>query len=425
MTPYDVDDPTTDEDSARNFKLTIPTLMWHKKSGGTIGQTFYVDPPNKPGICVPYFIKSTKNEDMNQPGIRFFNLWDTNENSKGKLNRVGRVFPDNQIVVIDDDELVAALSYKSNRNWTLPAPEVSLITPNIFDTDTSDDVGILSGDGKTLWVTYRLDSTGFTNSLHCNYYQNIIGPDTGCTISYNPEFIAQGDIVKGFENPDMILVGTREESLKIKMREIYGKMAKNNPIFCFMTPLEAELVKISLNGFVTTKISFANMISDLCDQLGADKTTVLRAVGSDTRIGRKYFNPGLSFGGPCFPRDTKALKQLMDQNNIPSNILKSTTEYNEEHNRRYAEYLASDNPVLKEAAKVSTGAIEEATGYLFTNVCYKEGSKIPIIEESAKLKIAENLVKKYKKHVTIMDTPEIIREVQKEYGSLFVYKIDQ
>lgn len=253
----------------------------------------------------------------------------------------------------------------------------------------------------------------------------LLPSDTGCTISYNPEFIAQGDIVKGFENPDMILVGTREESLKIKMREIYGKMAKNNPIFCFMTPLEAELVKISLNGFVTTKISFANMISDLCDQLGADKTTVLRAVGSDTRIGRKYFNPGLSFGGPCFPRDTKALKQLMDQNNIPSNILKSTTEYNEEHNRRYAEYLASDNPVLKEAAKVSTGAIEEATGYLFTNVCYKEGSKIPIIEESAKLKIAENLVKKYKKHVTIMDTPEIIREVQKEYGSLFVYKIDQ
>lgn len=253
----------------------------------------------------------------------------------------------------------------------------------------------------------------------------LLPSDTGCTISYNPEFIAQGDIVKGFENPDMILVGTREESLKITMREIYGKMAKNQPVFCFMTPVEAELVKISLNGFVTTKISFANMISDLCDQLGADKTTVLQAVGSDTRIGRKYFNPGLSFGGPCFPRDTKALKQLMDQNNIPSNILKATTEYNEEHNRRYAEYLASDNPILKEAAKVSTGAIEDITGYLFMNVCYKEGSKIPIIEESAKLKIAENLVKKYKKHVTIMDTLEIIREVQKEYGSLFAYKIDQ
>ena len=249
----------------------------------------------------------------------------------------------------------------------------------------------------------------------------LLPPESGCSISYNPEFIAQGDIVKGFENPDMILVGTREQFIADKLREVYSKMAKNQPVFCFMTPLEAELVKISLNGFVTTKISFANMISDLCDQLGANKQTVLQAVGSDTRIGRKYFNPGLSFGGPCFPRDTKALKQLMDQNNIPSSILKATTEYNEEHNRRYAEYLASDNPVLKKVAEEATGVSEEASGYLFQNVCYKEGSTIPLIEESAKLKIAEILVKEYKKRVTIKDTPEIIKEVQKEYGSLFSY----
>ena len=193
MNPYDPADPTTEEDSARNFKLNIPTLMWHKSSGATIGQTFYVDPPSETGICIPYFIKSTKNVDMNQPGIRFFNLWDNNKNVNGKLNRVGRVFPDNQIVVIDDDEIVAALSYKSNRNWTLPAPEVSLINPNLFDTDTSDDIGVLTGDSKTLWVTYRLDSTGYTNSLHCNYYQKMVGPDTGCTITAQNVAVKFGD----------------------------------------------------------------------------------------------------------------------------------------------------------------------------------------------------------------------------------------
>lgn len=193
MNPFDAADPTTEEDSARNFKLNIPTLMWHKASGATIGQTFYVDPPSKTGICVPYFIKSTKNQDMNQPGIRFFNLWDNNINVNGKLNRVGRVFPDNQIVVIDDDEIVAALSYKSNRNWTLPAPEVSLINPNIFDADTSDDIGVLTGDSKTLWVSYRLDSTGYTNSLHCNYYQKMVGPDTGCTITAQNVAVKFGD----------------------------------------------------------------------------------------------------------------------------------------------------------------------------------------------------------------------------------------
>jgi nucleotide sugar dehydrogenase len=247
----------------------------------------------------------------------------------------------------------------------------------------------------------------------------LVPKETGCTISYNPEFIAQGDIVKGFENPDMILVGTTNDYVRTKLQEIYTRQTKNEPVFCFMTPLEAELVKISLNGFITTKISFANMVSDLCDQLGANKQTVLQAVGSDTRIGRKYFNPGLSFGGPCFPRDTKALKQLMDQNQIPSNILKATTEYNEEHNRRYAEYLISDNPVLKQSAQQATGAVENDNAILFTNVCYKEGSQIPIIEESAKLKIAEALVKQYNKKVIIKDTPDIIREVKKEYGSLF------
>lgn len=193
MNPYDPADPTTEEDSARNFKLNIPTLMWHKSSGATIGQTFYVDPPSETGLCVPYFIKSTKNQDMNQPGIRFFNLWDNNKNVNGKLNRVGRVFPDNKIVVIDDDEIIATLSYKSNRNWTLPAPEVSLINPNLFDTDTSDDVGVLTGDSKTLWVTYRLDSTGYTNSLHCNYYQKMVGPDTGCTITAQNVAVKFGD----------------------------------------------------------------------------------------------------------------------------------------------------------------------------------------------------------------------------------------
>jgi nucleotide sugar dehydrogenase len=241
-----------------------------------------------------------------------------------------------------------------------------------------------------------------------------------CSVSYNPEFIAQGDIIRGFENPDIILVGTNEDSLKPRMTEIYSRMAINMPQFHFMTPLEAEIVKISLNGFITTKISFANMVSDLCDTLGANKFAVLNAVGSDTRIGRKYFNPGLSFGGPCFPRDTKALKQLMDQNGVPSQLLQSTTEYNEEHNRRFAENLVSDTG-LRQKTQEATGCLIYGNEYIFTNVCYKEGSKIPLIEESAKLKIAEILVKKHQKRVIITDTESILREVRKEYGTLFTY----
>jgi nucleotide sugar dehydrogenase len=249
-----------------------------------------------------------------------------------------------------------------------------------------------------------------------------------CSISYNPEFIAQGEIVKGFLNPDMILVGTNVPTILTPiLTDIYSSMTENTPIYSFMTPLEAEIVKISLNGFITTKISFANMISDLCDEVGANKQTVLSAIGSDSRIGRKYFNPGLSFGGPCFPRDTQALRQLMDQHDIKSDILEATTNYNNHHNQRFAENLVSKNITLKQQTMKTIECTEHFdhtnndSFFKFTKVCYKPGSPIPIIEESAKLKIAEILVKKYGKKVTIEDTEPLIQEVKKEYGTLFTY----
>jgi nucleotide sugar dehydrogenase len=295
-----------------------------------------------------------------------------------------------------------------------------------------------------------------------NYIQDIgkqlINHCKNITLSYNPEFVAQGDIVRGFENPDIILVGTESEELKSTLKEIYDRMTTNQPKYCFMKPTEAEIVKISLNGFITTKISFANMISDLCDTLhDVNKATVLDAIGSDSRIGTKYFRPGTSFGGPCFPRDTKALKQLMDQNGIQSNILKATTEYNEEHIRFQTYQLLSEDtnisnkmqeiltcdiiPFLTEDAEnnllnqsISTpklcdrGILNENRDnrqiYRFSNVCYKDNSKIPIIEESAKLKIAERLSKLYNKKVMIRDVEPIINEVKKEYGSLFNYEIE-
>jgi nucleotide sugar dehydrogenase len=234
--------------------------------------------------------------------------------------------------------------------------------------------------------------------------QQLIPDCENCSINYNPEFVAQGEIIKGFENPDMVLVGTNcKDQLTPHLTDIYNKIVKNTSVIHFMTPLEAEIVKISLNGFITTKISFANMITDLCVEAGANPYIVLNAIGSDTRIGAKYFQPGMSFGGPCFPRDTKALKQLMDQHKIPSLLLEATTQYNEHHIERDAEKLSNKDE------------------HEFTDVCYKPNVHIPIIEESAILKIAEILVKKYKKKVVIKDVPELNAEVKKEYGSLFEY----
>jgi len=181
-TPFDPQNPTNQIGLARHFKLSMPTLMWHKSTGNTIGQTFYIDPPNY-NLCTPQYIQSTPNPDMNDPGIRYYHLWDTNPDSNGNLNRIGKVFPDQEIIVIDDEEIIAAMSYKANRNWTLPAPKVSLITPNILSPFSQTATGCLTADTQSCWITYRLDSetTGFTNSLHCNYYTKIVGPSTGCT----------------------------------------------------------------------------------------------------------------------------------------------------------------------------------------------------------------------------------------------------
>ena len=239
----------------------------------------------------------------------------------------------------------------------------------------------------------------------------LINKCKNCTLNYNPEFVAQGDIVQGFENPDIILFGTPDEpTLRPIITEIYTKMTQKSsntpPKFCFMQPLDAEIVKISLNGFITTKISYANMISDYCDKVGANKSIVLDSVGSDSRIGTKYFKPGHSFGGPCFPRDTRALKLCMDKEEIMSDLLKATTDYNNWHTKFQAKqimYTADDETII------------------IDGVCYKEGSNIPIIEESAKLKIAYELAKA-NFNVVIRDTPELIKEVKKEYGNLFDYE---
>lgn len=203
--PFDPQDPTDKIGLARHFRLSIPNLMWHKTTGTTIGQTFYIDPPDY-DLCTPYYIKSSRNVDMNDPGIRYFHLWDTNPDGNGNLNRVGKVFPDQQIIVIDDEEIVAALSYKANRNWTLPAPRVNLIAPSVCLGDDLPD-GIMVNDKQIMWVTYRLDTTtGTTTSLHCNYYGRVVGPSTGCTdttqnvaIKFGPEFPFLNDDALSFE----------------------------------------------------------------------------------------------------------------------------------------------------------------------------------------------------------------------------------
>jgi len=183
LQPYNPSNPEDTTGQARNFKLHIPWLMWHKNPECCFGETFWVDPPNFDDLDLfkVNYIESTKNDGMNQPGIRYYHLWDTNRNANGIPSRIGKVFPDSKLVIIDDEEIIAAMSYKSNRNWTLSAPQISLITPNTCGVATSTIDGVLTSSNETMFVTYRFSNDSeFTNSLHSNYYSKISGNNNDC-----------------------------------------------------------------------------------------------------------------------------------------------------------------------------------------------------------------------------------------------------
>jgi hypothetical protein len=250
--PFDPQNPTDDIGLARHMKVTLPTLMWHKTTGTTIGETFMIDPPNY-DLCVPYYIKSKVNNDMNEPGIRYYQLWDLNPDVNGNLNRVGKVFPDQQIIIIDDEEIVAAISNKSNRNWTLPAPQISLITPNVCFTNNLNSDGIMKNDVERMWVTYLFENTtGFTNSLHCNYYSVINGPSTGCTdtsknvaVRFGPEF--------PFLNPNFSsgdLTGFPANSMKLLCQKVSGD-TRPNPTSWKVIDITSQLSASTVNGNLT------------------------------------------------------------------------------------------------------------------------------------------------------------------------------
>jgi len=250
--PFDPQNPTDDIGLARNLKVTLPTLMWHKTTGTTIGEVFMIDPPGY-DLCVPYYIKSSVNTDMNDPGIRYYQLWDLNPDANGNLNRVGKVFPDQQIIIIDDEEIVAALSYKSNRNWTLPAPQLSLITPNVCFTNNLNSEGLMTNDVQRLWVSYLLENTtGFTDSLHCNYYSVVRGPSTACNdttknvaVRFGPEF--------PFLNPNFSsgnLTGFPANAMKLICQVVSGD-TRPNPTSWRVIDVTSQLTASTVNGNIT------------------------------------------------------------------------------------------------------------------------------------------------------------------------------
>lgn len=239
-----------------------------------------------------------------------------------------------------------------------------------------------------------------------NIATEILRDSPNVTITYNPEFIAQGDIIKGLLQPDMVLIGEGSNSIGDHLEEHYKRMTENEPAICRMSAESAEICKLATNCFITMKISYANQVGDIADRTpNANKFDILRAVGSDSRVGQKCILPGYGFGGPCFPRDNRALGLYAKSVGINPMLMTATDEYNFYHADRMAEKLLE----------------EDKEEYVFEDVAYKPQCPVPIVEESQPLAVACRLVKAGKK-VLIRDRRIIVDAARKEWGKIFSYE---
>jgi UDPglucose 6-dehydrogenase len=201
-----------------------------------------------------------------------------------------------------------------------------------------------------------------------------VGPDLG--LCYNPEFIALGSVVRDMLFPDSILIGESDTKAGDMLQTIYLQMCEKKPPVQRMNFINAELTKISVNTYVTTKISYANMLADICDRLpGADVDVVTKALGADTRIGGKYLKGAMGYGGPCFPRDNVAFAALARKIGARADVAEATDRINNYQIDRLAGLVAK---FAKAGSRIA-----------ILGLSYKPLT--PVVEESHSVKLAARL----------------------------------
>jgi len=201
----------------------------------------------------------------------------------------------------------------------------------------------------------------------------------GFGLCYSPEFIALGSVIRDFLNPDFVLLGEYDQRAGEHLESCYREVVPEATPIQRMSLENAELAKISVNTFVTTKITFANMLAEICSSLpGGNIDVVSDALGLDSRIGRRYLTGALGYGGPCFPRDNVALSFIANEVGIRADIAGTTDRLN----RTLAEKIITQISSL--VGKDKTVAV--------LGLSYKPHSQV--VEESQSIMMIEALLQK-------------------------------
>ena len=209
----------------------------------------------------------------------------------------------------------------------------------------------------------------------------------------NPEFLREGEAVKDFTNPDRIVIGTDSEKAEKIMMSIYRGIARaDKPVF--ITDIKsAEMIKYASNAMLATRISFMNEIAQLCEKVGADVKSVAKGVGLDNRIGPRFLQAGMGYGGSCFPKDVKALSELMKQNKVKDKLLSAVNTINEDQRKFIFQKIKKLISPLKGksiavwglAFKPKTDDIREAPSIDIIRELRKSGAKIRAFDPVAKI----------------------------------------
>jgi UDPglucose 6-dehydrogenase len=222
--------------------------------------------------------------------------------------------------------------------------------------------------------------------------------------AYNPEFIALGSVIRDFLNPDLVLIGESNRYVGDKLEEIYKAVCENKPYIARMSIVSAEITKISLNAYITMKISFANTLANICERIpGANIDDITRALGADKRISPYYLKGGLSYGGPCFPRDNRAFAAFAQRYGIDARLAQATDEINRFQVKHLVDLVLKQIP---ENNKVSV-----------IGLTYKPNTCI--IEESPAVRLIEELLKRDVEVVTY--DPLAMSNTRAHFGDDLLY----
>lgn len=243
-----------------------------------------------------------------------------------------------------------------------------------------------------------------TNPGDCQHVQDRLRSQR-ISVLYNPEFIAQGSIIRDLQLADMVLIGGENPSVISAYQLLYDDIQTIRPNVHAMSLTAAELVKIATNCFLTTKISYANMLGEVLIRSGLDEDVdrALAAVGADTRIGSKYMRYGFGYGGPCLPRDNRAFAHYAQRVGLDFPLGTIVDQFNRDHTRFMVDHYVHINP--------------DNRPFFMNYISYKPNTDI--YEESQQLALCESLLQQgYQVIVNPCDKmPTDLRDsLQQKYG---------